>query len=152
MKICLVGSTKFMDRYHKVNAMLTLAGHVVYSVALAEHAGDPITPEQKITLDLVHLRKISESDAICVIGAQPDGTYYIGESTAREIEWAAMNGKQILMERAWHPFENRLIEVWETGGGIGNDRAQLLANCRGGYRDEMLEAQSRAAEAKETVQ
>jgi hypothetical protein len=114
MKVTLVGSTRFHERFKEINAKLSKLGHVVYSVALAEKAGDVITPAEKITLDLVHMKKIIESEAIVVIGYQPDGTYYIGESTRREIEWAMINGKSIYAERAFSFSKQRPISVEES--------------------------------------
>lgn len=92
MKICLCGSTRFMEEFNRVNQLLTLQGHIVYSVAYAssQHRNDGISDEQKIILDLVHLRKIMESDAIIVIGRQKDGSMYIGDSTRREILWSQL--------------------------------------------------------------
>lgn len=92
MKITLCGSTRFKSEYAKVNAQLTLAGHLVYSVAMWSHDEriEP-TPAQKTTLDLVHLAKIEESDAIAVLNVGG----YIGESTLREIEWALMRDKPV---------------------------------------------------------
>jgi|HubBroStandDraft_2_1064218.scaffolds.fasta_scaffold04216_6 uncharacterized NAD-dependent epimerase/dehydratase family protein len=103
MKICLIGSTRFMDRYREVNRLLTLGGHVVYTVATissslahenikAEEQG--ITEDEKETLDLVHLLKIQNSDAIVLI---TDATGYVGFSTKREIKWALMIGKQVIL-------------------------------------------------------
>lgn len=91
MKITLCGSTKFKEEFVQLNRDLSKKGHVVYSVSCFGHSGDTLTEEEKITLDLVHLRKILESDAIYVINK--DG--YIGFSTKREIEWATMLGKSI---------------------------------------------------------
>lgn len=104
-----------MDRYNAVNKTLTLQGHLVYSVAtistshvFKENEHDKggriepveITPEQKIVLDLVHLQKILESDAIVVIGWRGGDDDYAGESTRREVAWAVMNEKQIFRESA----------------------------------------------------
>lgn len=92
-----------MDRYVAANRELTLKGHIVYTVAtistdsaMKATAGSPITDEQKIVLDLVHLRKIQESDAVVLI---TDSTRYAGPSTRREIQWAQMLGKPIW----WNP-------------------------------------------------
>lgn len=93
MKLCLIGSTRFMDLYAKANRELTLKGHVVYTVATISssdpsvRAEDQITEEDKIILDLVHLRKIQESDGVVLI---TDDTGYIGFSTRRELIWAQM--------------------------------------------------------------
>lgn len=96
MKITLCGSTRFKDEYRNANAHLTLAGHIVYSVAIWSHSDlrEP-TPNQKEHLDLIHLIKIMESDAIVVVGRDTEGKPYIGESTKREIQWAKLLGKTI---------------------------------------------------------
>lgn len=100
MKICLIGSSRFMDKYLEVNRKLSLAGHTVYSIATrstsadysAEAFGEKLLADEKETLDLVHLHKISESDECFVI---TDETGYVGESTKREIKWAMMHGIDI---------------------------------------------------------
>lgn len=101
MKICLCGSAKFELQFHEWDEKLTLAGHVVYSLAIypssKEGNKDWYTEEQKQTLDLVHLAKIEESDAIVVLNV-PATDYeegYIGFSTRREIEWAKIRLKQV---------------------------------------------------------
>jgi len=99
MKICLCGSTRFKDRFNEINKELTLAGHVVYSCGFFGHAEtdeDEPTEEQKILLDLVHLIKILESDAVFVI----DVNGYIGQSTSREILWAKLTGRDIYYDSA----------------------------------------------------
>lgn len=94
MKICLIGSTKFMDLYREVNRRLTLSGHVVYTVATVSSStkdpiqGEEITEDEKVTLDLVHFRKIQESEAVVIV---TDETGYIGFSTKREIKWTLMH-------------------------------------------------------------
>lgn len=91
--VCLCGSTKFKDYFQSVNHNLTLAGEVVLSVGCFMHADNvPISDEQKSALDKLHLIKIDMADYIFVIN--PGG--YIGESTFREIRYAAMLGKPIV--------------------------------------------------------
>lgn len=96
MKICLCGSTRFMDQYVLANRRLTLMGHIVYSVA-AVSTGDhsELTMDEKIVLDAVHLAKIEESEAIMVVGQQEDGSIYIGDSTRREIMFAELRDKKV---------------------------------------------------------
>ena len=118
MIITLCGSTRFMEAFGDWNVILTKAGHVVYTVctsfkgdALLNHnpvMGDE--DETKRRFDLIHLQKISNSDAILVLNV--DG--YYGESTRREIEWARMNRKQVywLNNAKKHPDE-------ETGRVLG---------------------------------
>lgn len=99
MRITLCGSTRFEEEFKDLNHRLALAGHTVYSLSLfAREASDIgkehkfiISEKQKQTLDLVHLDKILNSDAIVVIN--PGG--YTGISTKREIEWATIQNKLV---------------------------------------------------------
>ena len=93
-RITLCGSTRFRDAFDFWNTHLTLAGNVVYSVAVDAHgsARDALPSDaEKALLDSVHLKKILNSDCIFVLDV--DG--YIGSSTTREIEFAKAHGKQI---------------------------------------------------------
>ena len=100
MKITLCGSTRFKELYQEANTLLSQAGHVVYTIAWAkedESAAAPGKQMDKITkenLDLVHLAKILNSNAIVVLG-EVDGKPYIGESTRKEIVWSRMHHKDI---------------------------------------------------------
>lgn len=104
MKVTLCGSTRFMDRYHAANKILTLQGHLVYSVSTvtskaADTATHPnYTEAEKLLLDCVHLNKILASEAIVVIGWRNQDDDYIGESTRREVIWAGLHGKVIYSE------------------------------------------------------
>lgn len=95
MKITICGSLRFEDAIQDWHERLAFAGHTVYSiVALPSQKGrikDWYTPAQKQTLDLLHLSKIEESEAIFVVNVNE----YIGESTRREIEWATIRCKTI---------------------------------------------------------
>jgi|SRR6185437_6040314 len=100
MKITLCGSTRFQKAFSDWNAALTLSGHVVYALAMhGRQASDVgksedqplINDAEKTKLDLMHLSKIEESDAILVLNVDA----YIGESTAREILWARLRGKEV---------------------------------------------------------
>lgn len=101
MRITLCGSTRFKKEYQEANERLTLMGHTVYTVTMFNRATpeeaaqgkyEGVTKEQKDMLDLVHLDKILNSDAIYVVS---DETGYIGDSTRREICWARMHNKSI---------------------------------------------------------
>lgn len=102
MKFTLCGSTKFREQFEDWNRRLSKMGHIVYSVSSFGHSGDVLTDEEKELLDLVHLRKIIESDAILVVGEQPDHSLYIGDSTRREIKWAAMWDKKLYRVNSTH--------------------------------------------------
>ena len=86
-KITLCGSTKFKREFEAINNKLSLEGMIVYSVTSIT----PSTEEEKTRLDLIHKRKIDNSNGIFVIDV--DG--YIGESTRSEIEYAEKNGKMV---------------------------------------------------------
>jgi hypothetical protein len=95
MRITLCGSAKFEDAFHEWNEKLTLAGHIVYDLAVhpSIKGGEKnwYDEDTKIRLDLAHLGKILNSDAIVVLNVEG----YFGDSTKREIAWAKMNGKGI---------------------------------------------------------
>src|SRR5262245_55532190 len=95
MRITLCGSARFEATIHEWNEKLSLAGHVVYALAVYPSskggAKDWYTPAQKEMLDSVHLDKIANSEAIVVVNV--DG--YTGESTQREIAFARANKKAI---------------------------------------------------------
>lgn len=95
MKFTICGSAKFEPLWHEWNKKLGLMGHISYSLMTfpsVEGQKTWYTPEEKELLDLAHLAKIEESDAILVLNK--DG--YIGESTSREIKWAEMRNKRII--------------------------------------------------------
>jgi len=107
MKIALCGSTRFEQQFNYWNHKLACAGHTVYSLSLfgrevsdvGKEGNKFVTEDEKITLDLVHLDKILNSDAIVVINQ--DG--YVGFSTAREIRWAEFQRKPVFWHFQDHP-------------------------------------------------
>src|SRR6266702_411854 len=115
MRITLCGSTRFEPLFHEWNHKLAVAGHTVYSLSLfGREASDAnkddkktITEQEKITLDLVHLDKILNSDAIVVINPSD----YVGFSTTREIQWARMKGKLVFWLEVPNPDEEDAIEL-----------------------------------------
>ena len=75
-----------------------MAGRIVLSVGFYPHSqaqahGEDVgcTPEQKVRLDELHLRKIDLADEILVL----DVGGYVGESTSREIVHAVKTGKPV---------------------------------------------------------
>ncbi|MFO7620025.1 MAG: hypothetical protein R6W81_02005 [Bacteroidales bacterium] len=91
--ITLCGSTRFRDEFIAEQKRLTLEGNIVISVGLFGHSGDHEVWDEgtKVMLDDMHLRKIDMADEIFVVN--PGG--YIGQSTAREIEYATKNNKPV---------------------------------------------------------
>lgn len=95
LKITLCGSARFEKEFKEWNAKLTLAGYVVYSLATypSDHGENKnwYTTDQKAMLDIMHLAKIDNSDAIAVLDVKD----YIGESTRREVLYACYNQKAV---------------------------------------------------------
>ena len=91
--VTLCGSTRFKEQFIQQQKRLTLEGYIVISVGLFGHSGDNEvwSDGTKEMLDEMHLRKIDMADEIFVINVGG----YIGESTKREIEYAASTGKII---------------------------------------------------------
>jgi len=132
MKICLIGSSRFKDLYAETNKRLTLDGHIVYTIAtVSSAAGGELPEDQKMVLDLVHLRKIEESDACVLI---TDETGYFGFSTKREIIWAQMIGKPVMDCRfailaAFQPVEPKSMKQMRD---FGDGTQDLRVHTPGG--------------------
>lgn len=125
--VCLCGSTRFYDEYQFANYLETLAGRIVLSVGFFAHHGMQVhgaqltcTKDQKVDLDILHLRKIDLADEVLIINV--DG--YIGESTAREIVYAERQGKPM----RWYALEEDRTALLLPGAvkRIETERAWLL--------------------------
>lgn len=86
--VCICGSARFMPQMRAANRELTFSGVIVLAPSEADEAP---TPEQKVVLDALHLRKIDLADRVLVVN--PGG--YVGESTRREIAYAEAAGKPV---------------------------------------------------------
>ncbi len=95
MKLTICGSAKFEREFKEANEKLTLAGHVVYSLAVypsdKEGKKNWYTEQQKEALDRAHKLKIDNSDAVYLIALGG----YVGDSTKSEVEYAVRSGKVI---------------------------------------------------------
>jgi hypothetical protein len=98
--VCLCGSTRFYESFVEANFRETMAGNIVLSVGFFLHRPEMmqihgetvgITPEEKVMLDELHLRKIDLADEVLILNAGG----YIGESTRRELAYAQTAGKLI---------------------------------------------------------
>ena len=91
--ITLCGSTKFIDEFEYQNARLTFGGNIVLTIGIDTKKYKPLINilDIKSALDKLHLIKIKISDEIFVINKGG----YIGESTAKEIEFAKSLDKVI---------------------------------------------------------
>lgn len=122
MRITLCGSTRFESKFHEWNHKLALAGHTVYSLSLfgrevkdvGKDDNKIVTEDEKIVLDLVHLDKIMNSDAVVVI----DVDEYVGFSTAREVRWARMQGKKVFWITERSKNMDRRLSQSDSWAGI----------------------------------
>jgi len=90
--ITLCGSTLFKVEFIREAQRLGEEGWLVISLTTFTHADElATTDETKAMLDAVHMQKIMMSDAIQVINVNG----YIGDSTRREIAFAALQDKRI---------------------------------------------------------
>lgn len=92
--VCLCGSTRFADVFARENLRLTLEGVIVLSIGANvsdASLGIAQDSETKARLDDLHLRKIDMADEVFVVNVGG----YIGESTRREIAYAASHRKPV---------------------------------------------------------
>ena len=85
--VTLCGSMRFREELERLDAELTLAGHVV----LTPTALDPsraLDAEERARLGRIHLQKVAMADEVLVVNVGD----HIGESTRREIEHARSLG------------------------------------------------------------
>lgn len=96
MIICICGSTRFRAEIEAANRDLTIRGYIVLAPGVFGHSGDSMTPQEKVELDDLHLRKIDMAGIVYVV--RPGG--YIGSSTKREIAYAESRGKAVVFGEA----------------------------------------------------
>jgi hypothetical protein len=85
--ITLCGSMRFREEFERLDAELTLAGHMVLTpTALAPST--ELNEEERARLGRIHLQKIAMADEILVVNVGG----YVGESTRREIGHARSCG------------------------------------------------------------
>jgi hypothetical protein len=90
--VCLCGSTRFREAFHRVNRQETLAEKIVLAPGCFQGDEDSDwSSEVKQRLDELHLRKIDLADEILVVNVGG----YIGQSTRREIGYARQHGKRV---------------------------------------------------------
>lgn len=85
--ITLCGSVRFREEIERLDAELSLAGHVVLTPA-AMNRSTELTAADRTRLGLVHLRKVAMADHVVVVNVGG----HVGENTRREIEHARSRG------------------------------------------------------------
>jgi hypothetical protein len=118
--VCLVGSSRFKDTFHRIGAELEKKGILVLMMSFFQHADNvSITPEEREILYRVDCARIDISKRVMVINekrpyclecrspcqlewdlsaccaAEAEMIPYIGSDTRREIEYAKKTGKPI---------------------------------------------------------
>ena len=80
---------RFREEFDRLDAELTLAGHVVLKPA----AVDPreLDPDERARLGRVHLARVEMADEVLVVNVGG----YVGESTRLEIEHARSRGTPV---------------------------------------------------------
>jgi len=95
-RVCLCGSTRFMDTFAAAGWQLAMLGKLVLSVSVFHHNKEynkeGIDKDVEDKLDELHLHKIDLAHWILVINVED----YTGESTMREIEHAKSLGKPVV--------------------------------------------------------
>ena len=100
--VCLCGSTRYHRDFMEVAALESLKGRIVLTVHSFQFVPrqdsngkhlvfESITPEQKVHLDELHLRKIDLADEVIILNR--DG--YMGDSTRAELAYARTRRKHI---------------------------------------------------------
>lgn len=93
--VCICGSTRFADRMNAEAERLTLDGKIVVRPEVVAYSRERdqqfVAPEVKARLDALHLRKIDLADRVFVVNVGG----YVGDSTRREIAYAAGLGKPV---------------------------------------------------------
>jgi hypothetical protein len=84
--ITLCGSMRFREEFERLDAELTLAGHVVLTPTALPSA--ELDAEERARLGRIHLQKIAMADEVLIVNVGD----YVGESTRREIEHARSRG------------------------------------------------------------
>jgi hypothetical protein len=85
--ITLCGSMRFRPEFERLEAELTLAGHVVLTPT-ALPATTELNVEERERLGRVHLQKVAMADEILIVNVGD----HVGESTRREIGHARSRG------------------------------------------------------------
>lgn len=121
--VCLCGSTRFYEAFQRANYEETMAGHIVLSVGFFMHRpevqhgeGYGCTPEQKVKLDELHLRKIDLANESLILNVGG----YIGESTQRELAYTLFKGRGLRFLEPEAGEAYLASHTHEVGALVGN--------------------------------
>jgi hypothetical protein len=85
--VTLCGSMRFREEFERLEAELTLAGHVVLAPAAVAPPTE-LTAEERARLGRIHLQKVEMADEVLVVNVGD----YVGVSARREIAHARSRG------------------------------------------------------------
>ena len=88
--VALCGSMRFREEFERLDAGLTLAGHVVLKPAAVDPSRE-VDADERARLGRVHLAKVEMADEVLVVNVGG----YVGESTRLEIEHARSRGTPV---------------------------------------------------------
>jgi len=101
--ITLCGSMRFGDEFERLDAELTLAGHVVLTPTALPPSTE-LNRDERARLGRTHLQKVAMADEVLIVNVGG----YVGESTRREMEHARSLGISVrfLEPRAGHDVDS----------------------------------------------
>ncbi len=129
-RVCLCGSTRFMEAFCAAGWALTLRRQIVLSVGVckhsAHHGAEAIGQDVADGLDELHLRKIDLADWVLILNIGG----YIGDSTRKEMEYANEIGKEVRMLTSYllpdGIPDKAEWETWEEVSKLANAAANSL--------------------------
>jgi hypothetical protein len=101
--VCLCGSTRFIEQFNTANIELSKRGLSVITISMClpkNEQGTETEAALKELLDLVHLNKIMRADAVFIVDDRD-----VGRSTAREILWAEMQNKPVIVRKPTYGWD-----------------------------------------------
>lgn len=100
----LCGSRRNLVEMRKAESHLELVGVMTFTMPDPL----PLTIEEKMFVDKLHMGKIDRSVGIYVIDCNEDGKKYVGESTSREIDYAVKKGLFVAYHSVWKDKYQRM--------------------------------------------
>ena len=136
-KVCLCGSTRFMDAFFAAGWELTLLGQIVLTIGVCKHATDhgaeALGDGVAARLDELHCRKIDLANWVLVLNIGG----YIGDSTRNEIAYAKQTNKPVvmlfseeLMPMVSTPPEPDEYQSWDTISAATREAADALSKTQ----------------------
>ncbi|MGE0793075.1 MAG: hypothetical protein AB7V77_02750 [Candidatus Woesearchaeota archaeon] len=121
MKLTIVGSIKFVDKYKEVKKYLEEKGHQII-LPIKDEIEEPLPPEVKLKAMEVFNKNLKESDGILVMNYEKNNEpNYMGVNSLMEIGMAFNRGKKIFIFNSIPEFckdEVKAIGSVELNGNL----------------------------------